>query len=77
MSKKSATRKLVRKSAAEIPAASRADLNRLRAAMNMNIDTGEIPERRKVQRLHRDANGKLPTRKSAGRRKRKMQGTAC
>jgi hypothetical protein len=64
MSKKSAASKVVRKSAAEIPPASRADLDRLRAAMQGSIDTGEIPERRKFHRLKRDASGRLPPRKS-------------
>jgi tRNA C32,U32 (ribose-2'-O)-methylase TrmJ len=55
MSKKSSATKIVRKSAEEIPPASRADLDRLRAAMQGSIDTAEIPERRKFQRLQRDA----------------------
>jgi hypothetical protein len=54
----------VRKSAREIPPAARADLDRLRAAMEGSIDTGEIPERGKFQRLQRDASGTLPPRKS-------------
>jgi hypothetical protein len=65
MSKKSVTVKTVRKSAREIPPASQADLDRLRAAMQGNIDTSDIPERRKFQRLQRDVNGKLPPPKSA------------
>lgn len=32
--------------------------------MEGSIDTSEIPERRKLQRLHRDENGNLPPRKS-------------
>jgi len=64
MPKKSATVKTVRKSAAEIPRASPADLDRLRAAMQGPIDTAEIPERRKFQRLKRDANGRLSPRRS-------------
>jgi hypothetical protein len=64
MPKKSVGRKIVRRSAAEIPPASRADLDRLRAAMQRPIDTGEIPEHRKFQRLKRDASGRLPPRKS-------------
>ena len=64
MPKKSATVKTVRKSAAEIPRASQADLDRLRAAMQGPIDTAEIPERRKFQALKRDANGRLPPRRS-------------
>ena len=65
MSKKSVASKVVRKSAGEVPPASRADLDRLRAAMQRPIDTGEVPERRKFQRLKRDASGRLPPRKSA------------
>ncbi len=64
MSKRSVVRKVVRKSAGEIPPASRADLDRLRAAMQSGIDTSEIPERRKFARLQRDADGGLPLRKS-------------
>lgn len=64
MSKKSGARKSVRKSAEEIPPASRADLDRLRAAMQGSVDTGEIAERRKFQRVQRDASGRLPPRKS-------------
>lgn len=64
MSKKSVASKTVRKSAEEIPPASRADLDRLRAAMQGSVDTGEIAERRKFQRVKRDASGRLPPRKS-------------
>jgi len=64
MSKKSVASKVVRKSAAEIPPAAGADLDRLRAAMQDSIDTGEIPERKKFHRLQRDASGTLPPRKS-------------
>jgi hypothetical protein len=65
MSKKSAaTSKTVRKSAAEVPPASAAHLDRLRAAMQGSIDTGEIPERRTFERLQRDASGRLPPRRS-------------
>jgi hypothetical protein len=64
MTQKSAANKVVRKSAEEIPRATKADLARLRAAMQGTVDTGEIPERRKFQRLKRDASGALPTRKS-------------
>ena len=63
MPKKSVSRKIVR-SAAEIPPASRADLDRLRAAMQGSIDTGEIPEGRKFHSLQRDPSGRLPRRKS-------------
>ena len=64
MPKKSAASQVVRKSAAEIPPASKADLDRLRTAMQASIDTGEIPERRKFHRLQRDGNGRLPPKKS-------------
>ena len=64
MSKKSVASKMVRKSAKEIPPASKADLNRLRAAMQGSIDTSEIRARRKFHRLKRDASGSLPPRKS-------------
>ena len=64
MPKKSAARKIVRKSASEVPPASKADLDRLRGAMQGSIDTREIPERRQFHRLQRDANGKLPSKKS-------------
>jgi hypothetical protein len=62
MAKKSGTGKLTRKSAADIPRSSAADLKRLRAAMRGTIDTGDIPERRKIDRVERDAKGKLPSR---------------
>jgi hypothetical protein len=64
MTKPSAASKIVRKSAKAIPPASEADLERLRGAMQGQIDTGEIPERRKFLRLQRDASGRLPPRKS-------------
>jgi hypothetical protein len=64
ISKKSATSKVVRKSARDIPRATSADLARLREAMRERIDTSDIPERRRFQRLQRDANGNLPPRKS-------------
>jgi hypothetical protein len=64
MSKKLGESKIVRKSAGEIPPASRADLERLRGAMHRSIDTAEIPVRRKFHRLKRDASGKIPPRKS-------------
>ena len=64
MSKKSAASKVVRKSAEKIPPASRADLDRLRAAMRGKIDTSEIPERGEFDPLQRDANGRLPPPKS-------------
>jgi hypothetical protein len=64
MSKKSAAGKTVRKSAKEIPPATVEDLDRLRGAMQGRIDTSDIPERRKFQRVQRDASGRLPPRKS-------------
>ncbi len=64
MSKKSVASRVVRKSAGEVPPASRADLDRLRAAMQGSVNTGEIPERRKFHRLQRDASGRLPPHKS-------------
>ncbi len=64
MTKKSVASKTVRKSAAEIPPASAADLDRLRAAMQGSIDTAEIRERRRFSRLQRDATGRLAPRKS-------------
>ena len=62
MSKKSVANKTVRKSAADIPRASKADLDRLHGAMRSRIDISEIPEPRKFARLKRDASGKLPPR---------------
>ena len=65
MSKKSAANKIVRKSAGEIPRATQANLDRLRAAMHASIDTSETPERKEFRRLQRAANGKLPPLKSS------------
>jgi hypothetical protein len=64
MSRKSEGTKIVRKPAAEIPPASPADLERLRAAMRGRIDSSEISERRQFQRLRRDPSGELPGKKS-------------
>lgn len=64
MSKKSVAPSVVRKSADEIPRASAADLDRLRAAAGESIDTSEIPERGRFQRIRRGADGGLPPRKS-------------
>jgi hypothetical protein len=64
MSKKSAEPNIVRKSAEGLPAPSRLDFDRLRAAMSGKIDTGDIFERRQFQRLKRDSKGGLPSRKS-------------
>src|SRR5207249_2821831 len=58
MSKKSGVSKVVRKSAAEIPPASQADLDRLRTAMQNRIDLSEIPERRAHLRLLRRVLGR-------------------
>jgi len=75
MSKNLTKGKVVRKSAAQIPAATAGDLERLRAAMTGKIDASKISERRKYQRLQRDSNGRLPQRatpttKKASARKR-------
>src|SRR5262245_46592516 len=64
MKRKSDDSRLVRKSAGDIPRASSADLARLSAAAAGSIDTTDIAERRKFDRLKRDANGRLPLRKS-------------
>src|SRR5437588_10605674 len=64
MSRKSGASKIIRKSAKEIPPASTADLDRLRAAMQGRIQTDEIPERRRFHRLQREAGGRLAPRKS-------------
>jgi hypothetical protein len=65
MPKKSATGRIVRTSAADIPPATEADLARLRDAMKGPIDTSDIPERRGgFHRLRRDSAGRLPSRKS-------------
>lgn len=64
MSKKSPTNRLVRKTARNISAATSADVDRLRSAMHGRVDTSDIPERRKFQRVRRDANGRLPPRNS-------------
>jgi len=64
MAKKSVRGKIVRKSAQEIPPTSAADLERLRVAMRDKIDTSELPERRQVQRLRRNADGSLPSREA-------------
>src|SRR5437870_5114760 len=63
MAKKSVARRVARKSAGEIPPASKADLDRLRAAQEGDIDTREIPERKVFHRLKRDAIGRLPGRR--------------
>jgi hypothetical protein len=64
MPKKSPATRIVQKSAREITPATSVDLGRLRAAMKRTVATGDIPERRRFRRLHRDADGKLPARKS-------------
>lgn len=64
MPKKSVAGKLVHKTAGEIPPASQADLDRLRSVMKGTIDIGDIPERRKFNRIRRDATGNLPPKPS-------------
>jgi hypothetical protein len=64
MPKKSVAVKNIRKAAGEIPSATPADLDRLRSVMKGKIDTGEIPERRKFNRIQREATGNLPPRVS-------------
>ena len=65
MRKKSATSKIVRRKAVDIPPATEADLARLSQAMEGPIDTSDIPEQRVAfRRLTRDSTGRLPTRKS-------------
>ena len=65
MPKKSATNKVVRRKAADIPPATEAELARLRRTMDGPIDTSDIPEQRGAfHRLTRDSTGRLPTRKS-------------
>jgi hypothetical protein len=64
MPKKSLASKIVRKPARAIPPPSTEDLDRPRAAMEGIIDTSEIPERRRFERIRRDATGNLPVRKS-------------
>ena len=64
MPKRSGTGRTVRKSADELPRAATADLDRLRAKMAGKIDTSDIAERRRFQRLKRDPNGRLPPRGS-------------
>jgi hypothetical protein len=63
MPRKSGAGKVVRKSAADIPAATDEDLARLRNAMAGPIDISDIAEHRGPStRLVRDANGRLPRR---------------
>src|SRR5262245_50001637 len=58
MSNTSRTGRVVRRKAADIPAATEADLDRLEAAMNGPIDTTDIPERSGPLRpISRDARG--------------------
>jgi hypothetical protein len=64
MAKRSATGRTVRKRAADIPAATSSDLNRLRAAMRAPVDMSEIPERRRFVSLKRGPDGSLPPRRS-------------
>ena len=61
MPSRSAAGKLVRRSAAEIPAPTAADLSRLRAGRDGPVDTSDIPEAKgPVRRVQRDAEGRLP-----------------
>jgi len=61
MPRKSATDKLVRIKAEDLPKATEADLARLRAGDEVPIDTSDIPESKgPVRRLKRDAQGRLP-----------------
>jgi hypothetical protein len=53
MSKKSVAGKLVHKTVGEIPPATSGDLDRLRSVMKGKIDTSDIPERRKFNRIQR------------------------
>ena len=63
MPKRSAAAKVVRRAAADVPAAAAADLSRLRDAMAGPISTSDIAERRgSFARLQRDASGRLPRR---------------
>ena len=67
MPKKSVASRVSRKSAEEIPRATKADLDRLRAAMKADIDTSDILERKRFHRLKRGENCKLPPRPSMTR----------
>jgi hypothetical protein len=58
MSRSSADSKIIRMSAKNIPPASKVDLERLREAMNGDIDTSDIAEATGFQRLKRDATNK-------------------
>ena len=59
---------MVRKSASDLRPTSRARLEGLRSAARREIDTSDIPERRRsFQRLTRDEHGRLPARKSVVR----------
>ena len=64
MPKQSAASRIVRLSADAIPSATKGDLTRLREAAKGRIDTSEIPEAKSFERLERDVNGLLPSRKS-------------
>jgi hypothetical protein len=64
--KGSAEGKIVRRSAADIPPPTAADLARLRAAMDAPVDTTDIPEApMDAVRVKRDASGRLPVRPRA------------
>ena len=62
MPKKSVGTKTVRKSVKELARPSGADLDRLRNAMKGDVDTSEVSETRRFNRLQRDATGALPRR---------------
>jgi len=66
MSKSAAPKsKIIRKSAADIPKAGKADLSRLHSAMEGPVDTSEIRELGAgFDRLTRDSSGNRPVRKS-------------
>lgn len=64
MSKKPASSSVIRKSSKNIRPASKADLKRMRGAMEGDIDTSDIAEKQNFERLKRDASGALPRRKS-------------
>jgi hypothetical protein len=64
MSRKSPVTNVVRRPADSLPAATEADVARLRAALDAPIDTSEIPEKvGPFNRIKRDASGRLPRRR--------------
>jgi len=63
---KNSEAKIVRRAAGEIPATSAEDLARMLAIPDEAVDTSDIPERTgERRRLRRDADGRLPRRRSA------------